>query len=66
MPMGLFPEGDIRTLDEVIEEYMLYAIRLCKGNTAEAARLLGIGRSTLYRRMKKRHLNRYLKARRGE
>ena len=65
MPMGLSPEGDIRTLDEVIEEYMLYALRLCKGNTVEAARLLDIGRSTLYRRMKKIHLDNCLKARRS-
>lgn len=47
------PAVTIRTLDEVIQEYMLYAIRVCNGNICEAARLLDIGRSTLYRRLKK-------------
>ena len=56
---------EIRTLDEVIEEYMLYAIRVCNGNICEAARLLDIGRSTLYKRLKKFPLDKYLEARRS-
>ena len=53
MPTDSFQAGEIRTLDEVIEEHMLHAIRVCNGNIAEAARLLDIGRSTLYRRLSK-------------
>ena len=64
MPMGSFPEGEILPLDEVIEAHMVYALRRCKGNTAEAARLLGIGRSTLYRRAKKFSIEKYLESRR--
>lgn len=64
MPTDSSQAGDFKTLAEVIDEHMVYALRLCKGNTAEAARLLGIGRSTLYRRAKKFPLDRYLESRR--
>ena len=55
----------MKTLDEVIEEHMLYAIRRYNGNITKAARALGIGPATLYRRMKKFPLDKYLEARRG-
>jgi transcriptional regulator with PAS, ATPase and Fis domain len=46
-----------RTLEEVEQEAFSSAIRMAleksAGNRAEAARLLGIGRATLYRRMEK-------------
>ena len=64
MLTDLSPDVDIRTLDSVIEEYMLFAIRVCNGNVAEAARALDIGRSTLYRRMKTFPLDKFLAARR--
>jgi transcriptional regulator of acetoin/glycerol metabolism len=53
MLTDLSPDVDIRTLDEVIEEYMLFAIRVCNGNIGKASRALGINRSTIYRRLKK-------------
>lgn len=56
----------MKTLAEVIEAHMLYAIRFCEGNIAEAAALLGIGRATLYRRLKKIPIVKYLEARRGD
>ena len=42
-------EGHIRELADMKLEVVRTAIASCKGNSAEAARQLGIGRSTLYR-----------------
>jgi hypothetical protein len=39
-----------RPLHEVVEEHIDAALKVVKGNKAEAAKLLGVGRSTLYRR----------------
>jgi DNA-binding NtrC family response regulator len=39
---------------EVVEgRHIQEVVRLCKGNRAEAARVLGIGRNTLWRKLKK-------------
>ena len=43
----------IRTLEELEREIAEKAIRLCGGDRSAAARALGIGRSTLYRIMKR-------------
>lgn len=40
-----------RTLEDVEVEHILAMIRHCKGNRAKAARLLGIGRNTLWRKL---------------
>ena len=48
---------DERTLhdvtDEVIKSLCLEALRRCEGNRRRAARVLGIGRDSLYRHMKR-------------
>jgi DNA-binding NtrC family response regulator len=37
---------------EVVErKYILRVVEACKGNKSKAARVLGIGRKTLYRRL---------------
>lgn len=43
---------DIRTIDELESEAILRAAELCRGNASEMARLLGVGRTTLWRRLK--------------
>ncbi len=44
--------GDVRSLAEVEEELIRFAIAHYAGQMSEVARRLGIGRSTLYRKMK--------------
>ena len=39
-----------RPLHEIVEEYIDVALKAVGGNKGEAAKLLGVGRSTLYRR----------------
>jgi len=41
------------TLDEVEQQHIVQTLRRCKNNQARAARLLGIGRNTLWRKLKK-------------
>ncbi len=43
---------DSITLEEAETEQILATIRRCRGNKAEAARVLGIGRNTLWRKLK--------------
>ena len=43
--------AEIETLEEVERRHVLRAVELCAGNLAEAARRLGVGRSTLYRKL---------------
>ena len=47
----LRPDGHVRPLEEVEREAIGLAIRRYEGNLSEAARRLGSGRSTLYRRL---------------
>ncbi len=44
-------DGHVRPLDEIESETIRFAISRYGGNLSEAARRLGIGRSTLYRRL---------------
>lgn len=44
-------DGHVRPLAEVERDAIRVALRLYDGNLSEAARRLGIGRSTLYRRL---------------
>jgi len=41
-----------RTLQEVESDHILAVLRHCKNNRAKAARILGIGRNTLWRKLK--------------
>ncbi len=43
----------MRRLEEVESDHILYILRRCKNNQAKAARILGIGRNTLWRKLKK-------------
>jgi DNA-binding NtrC family response regulator len=44
--------GDVRTLEEVETEVIRFALSHYRGQMSQMARKLGIGRSTLYRKMK--------------
>lgn len=44
-------DGHVRPLGEIESETIRFAIGRYGGNLSEAARRLGIGRSTLYRRL---------------
>lgn len=46
-------EGPMRRLEEVESDHILQVLRRCKNNQAKAARILGIGRNTLWRKLKK-------------
>ena len=43
----------IQKLDDVADEYILYALERCGGNKSQAARLLGIDPKTLYKRLRR-------------
>ncbi len=45
--------GDIVPLSQVEREYVELALKRCRGNLSAAARLLGIGRTTLYRKLER-------------
>jgi len=45
--------GPMRRLEEVESEHIVHILRRCKNNQAKAARILGIGRNTLWRKLKK-------------
>ena len=44
--------GHFETLAQVERQHMIRVLESCNGNQAEAARILGIGRTTLWRRMR--------------
>jgi DNA-binding NtrC family response regulator len=48
-------EGHIRTLDEIEADLIRLAIGHYRGRMTEVAKRLGIGRSTLYRKLANRH-----------
>lgn len=49
---ALTPEGDVRTLTEIETAMIELALQRYRGRMATVARKLGIGRSTLYRKLK--------------
>jgi two-component system response regulator HydG len=51
-PPQASPPGSLRTLAEVEEEHVLSVLRACRGVQADAARVLGIGRNTLWRKLR--------------
>ncbi len=61
-PAGSFSDADadavVRPLHEVEREMMIAALRETEGNVSEAARRLGIGRATFYRRAQRHGLTR--------
>lgn len=62
MPDGVFPggsliastdeSGNVRKIAEIEEELIRFALRFYRGQMSQVARKLGIGRSTLYRKLK--------------
>ena len=46
-------EWDLRALTEVEREHILQVLDACQGSQAEAARVLGIGRNTLWRKLRR-------------
>ena len=44
--------GDVRKLADVEEELIRFALKFYRGQMSQVARKLGIGRSTLYRKLK--------------
>jgi two-component system response regulator HydG len=46
------PSGALRSLAEVEREHVLSVLRACHGVQADAARVLGIGRNTLWRKLR--------------
>ena len=44
--------GDVRTLEDIESESIRFALAHYRGQMSQVARKLGIGRSTLYRKMK--------------
>ena len=51
-PDGTISRHSIPSLDELEREAILNAAELCHGNASEMARLLGVGRTTVWRRLK--------------
>ncbi len=49
--------GDVRTLADIEEELIRFALRHYHGQMSQVARKLGIGRSTLYRKLKDYGIN---------
>jgi DNA-binding NtrC family response regulator len=51
------PSGEVRKLADVEEELIRFALRFYRGQMSQVARKLGIGRSTLYRKLKDYGIN---------
>jgi transcriptional regulator of acetoin/glycerol metabolism len=51
-PVSIAPEL-ARTLAEIEQEHVLRVVEACAGNLAAAARVLGIDRSTLVRKLRR-------------
>jgi transcriptional regulator of acetoin/glycerol metabolism len=49
------PEGELEELSEV--ERIIHVLRRTGGNKAKAARILGIDRSTLYRKIRENRID---------
>jgi len=45
--------SEIVPLEQIEQRYILKVVEACRGNKSQAARVLGIGRKTLYRRLEK-------------
>ena len=49
-------DGEIRTLSDIERDVIEYAIDFYQGHMSEVSRRLGIGRSTLYRKLREYEL----------
>ena len=47
----------VRKVEDLVRDEILRALRLYAGNTAQAARALGMGRSSLYRHIEKEQID---------
>ncbi len=54
---GSMPEGKIQKMEDLEAKAIESAINQYKGNLTEAAKALGIGRATLYRKVKQYHID---------
>ena len=53
--------GHVRTLEQIERDLIQHAIEVYAGHMSEIARRLGIGRSTLYRKVREQGLEEQLK-----
>lgn len=61
-PIRILDErGHLRTLEEIERDLIQHAIEVYAGHMSEIARRLGIGRSTLYRKVREQGLEGILK-----
>jgi DNA-binding NtrC family response regulator len=58
--------GHLRTLEEIERDLIQLAIEVYAGHMSEVARRLGIGRSTLYRKVREQGLDALIKTAGGE
>jgi DNA-binding NtrC family response regulator len=66
VPVRILDErGHLRTLDEIEHDLIQLAIEIYAGHMSEVARRLGIGRSTLYRKVREQGLEGVLKGAEG-
>ena len=49
--------SDARTMDEVVKDHIFHVLALCKGNRTHAAKILGVSRHALLRKLKKYSIN---------
>ncbi len=54
---GMNPEGKVQKMEDLEAKAIESAISQFKGNLTEAAKALGIGRATLYRKVKQYHID---------
>ncbi len=59
------PPGAVLTMEEHEQRQIIRAMEHCAGNISEAARALGIGRTTFYRKLKKYKLEKRIQLSRG-
>ena len=52
-----YPEGKVQKMEDLEAKAIESAINQYKGNLTEAAKALGIGRATLYRKVKQYHID---------
>jgi DNA-binding NtrC family response regulator len=58
--------GHLRTLEEIERDLIQHAIEVYAGHMSEVARRLGIGRSTLYRKVREQGLEEMVNAAGGQ
>jgi len=56
-PLSMNPEEKSLTLDEIEREALIRAARICNGNVTKMATMLGVGRTTVWRRMKRLNIS---------